>query len=202
MIVRTRSACSAHQAALIDFADRRERTAGTLAALAHLERCRRCEDELAGYVRTISGLHRLADSVATIEPGVETWPRLRERVSRREARSRGWPQPLGGLMAAAVVALLVLPSLGGGALPAPAGPDQAPGLTFVDDRHYESPAGALTADMVNAIAGLDVSKQARLRSAAFHIGPSSVDRDEPSRGSTGRVGSSDGTGMPVAIARS
>jgi hypothetical protein len=56
--------------------------------------------------------------------------------------------------------------------------------------------------MVNAIAGLDVSKQARLRSAALHIGPSSVDRDEPNRVSTTRVGSSDGAGMPVAIARS
>jgi hypothetical protein len=56
--------------------------------------------------------------------------------------------------------------------------------------------------MVNAIAGQDVSQRARLRSALFHIVPSSVDRDEPSRTSRNLAGSADDGGMPVAIAPS
>jgi hypothetical protein len=196
-----RGECVQHRAALIDFADRRERTTGTPAALAHLERCRACEDELAGILRTIASLRRLADSVAALEPGPEAWPALRERVTRPQPRPAHWRYPVGGAVAAAFVALLVLPSLGGIAVRPPAGVDATLGSAFVD-RHYESSAGPLTAGMVNAIAGQDVSKRARQRSAVFHIGPASVDRDEPSRASTSLAASTDGVGMPVAITRS
>jgi hypothetical protein len=103
-------------------------------------------------------------------------------------------------MAAIVVALFVFPSIGG-VVPPPAGFDEPTSGTLVDDRHYESPAGALTAEMINAIAGHDISIRARLRSAIFRIAPSSVDRDEPSRATT-FLGSSDGAAMPMTIARS
>jgi hypothetical protein len=202
MMGRSLNACATHQAALLDFAERLERTEGTTAALAHLERCRRCEDELAGIVRTIAGLRRLADIVSRVEPGHETWPMLRERVTRREPSVWRGHQSLGGLMAMAVVALFVLPSIGGGPAVQPTSPVEAPGESVVQDRYYESPAGSLTAEMVNAIAGQDVSKRARLRSAIFHMAPSSVDRDERSLTSSPRAGSTDGAGMPVAISRS
>jgi hypothetical protein len=201
MIGRARGDCLVHQAALLDFADRRERTAGTAAALAHLERCRRCEDDQAGIVRTIAGLRRLADSVALAEPGREAWPMLRARVTRPEPPRSRWRYPAGGLVAAAMVALFVLPSVGGVPVVPSTIPAEPQGLIVVD-RRYESPPGALTADMVNAIAGQDVSQRARLRSALFHIAPSSVDRDEPSRTSRNLAGSADDGGMPVAIAPS
>lgn len=202
MIGRGLNACATHQAALLEFAERLERTAGTAAALAHLERCRRCEDELAGIVRTLAGLRRLADAVGHVEPGQETWARLRERVTRREPSTWHGHQALGGLMAMAVVALFVMPSIGGGPVIKPTSPVEAPAQASVESRYYESPAGSLTAEMVNAIAGQDVSKRARLRSVIFHIAPSSVDRDEPSLTSSRLAAPGDGAGMPVAIARS
>ena len=202
MIGRSLDACAGHQAALLDFAERLERTPGTAAALAHLERCRRCEDELAGIIRTLAGLRRLADAVARVEPGHETWPLLRERVTRREPSTWRGHQSLGGLMAVAVVALFVIPSLGGGPTVRPASPVEAPAQAVVEYRYYESPAGSLTAEMVNAIAGQDVSKRARMRSAIFHIAPSSVDRDERSLTSSPLIAPGDGAGMPVAISRS
>jgi len=202
MIGRSLDACATHQAALLDFAERLERTPSTPAALAHLERCRRCEDELAGIIRTLAGLRRLADAVGRVEPGHETWPLLRERVTRREPSAWRGHQSLGGFMAMAVVALFVIPSLGGGPTVRPASPVEAPAQSGVEYRYYESPAGSLTAEMVNAIAGQDVSKRARLRSAIFHIAPSSVDRDERSLTSSPLAAPGDGAGMPVAIARS
>ena len=202
MIGRGLNACATHQAALLEFAERLERTPETAAALAHLERCRRCEDELAGIVRTLAGLRRLADAVAHVEPGQETWPRLRERVTRREPSTWHGHQALGGLMAMAVVALFVMPSIGGGPVIKPTSPIVAPAQPVVEYRYYESPAGALTEGMVNAIAGQDVSKRARLRSAIFHIAPSSVDRDERSLTSSRLAAPGDGSGMPVAITRS
>ena len=202
MMRRSLDACATHQAALLEFAERLERTPGTAAALAHLERCRRCEDELAGIVRTLAGLRRLADAVATVEPGQETWPRLRERVTRREPTAWRGHQSLGGLMAMAVVALFVMPSIGGAPVVRLASPVEAPAQSVVEYRYYESPAGSLTAEMVNAIAGQDVSKRARLRSTIFHTAPSSVDRDEPSLTSGRLAAPGDGAGMPVAITRS
>lgn len=201
MIGRPRGDCLAHQAALLDFADRRERTAATAAALAHLERCRRCEDDQAGIVRTIAGLRRLADSVALAEPGSEAWPMLRARVSRPEPARTRWRYPAGGLVAAAMVALFVLPSVGGGPVVPSTIPAEPQGLIVID-RRYESPPGALTADMVNAIAGQDVSKLARLRSAIRRTAPSSVDLYEAELEVDHLPRPSDGGGMPIAIAPS
>jgi hypothetical protein len=193
--------CARHRPALIDFFDRQDRTATTRAALAHLERCRQCEDDLAGIIRTIASLRRLAESVPAIEPGPATWPTLRARLARPEPQPAHWRHPIGGAVAAAVVALLVIPSLGGVAVRPPTGVQETP-ISVAVDRHYETSGGPLTAGIVNAIAGQDVSIRARLRSAVSHIGPASVDRDEPSRTSTSLAASTDGAGMPVAITRS
>ena len=106
-------------------------------------------------------------------------------------------------MAMAVVALFVMPSIGGGPTVKPVEPRRGSRPSpVVEYRYYKSPAGSLTAEMVNAIAGQDVSKRARLRSAIFHIAPSSVDRDERSLTSSRLAAPGDGAGMPVAIARS
>jgi hypothetical protein len=105
-------------------------------------------------------------------------------------------------MAMAVVALFVMPSIGGAPVVRLASPVEAPAQSVVEYRYYESPAGSLTAEMVNAIAGQDVSKRARLRSTIFHTAPSSVDRDEPSLTSSRLIAPGDGAGMPVAITRS
>jgi hypothetical protein len=132
MIGRIRGTCAVHQAALIDFADRRERTAATSPALAHLEWCRSCEDELAAIVRTIAGLRRLADSVSGAEPGREAWPMLRDRVTRPEPPPWRWRYPLGGLIATAAVALLVMPSIGSSPVRPPTVLDEPAGYRSVD----------------------------------------------------------------------
>lgn len=122
------------QAALIDFAERPARTVGTAAALAHLERCRSCEDELAGMVRTMAGLRSLARSLEGVEPAPESWPLLRARVSHPEPSPWRWTYSLGGVIATAAIALLVLPWIGSSPVRPPTGLDTPAGPSLIDRR--------------------------------------------------------------------
>jgi len=125
--------CSRHRPLLVDFVDRGEVRPDTVAALAHLDRCRRCTEAIESTLLTITALRRLGDEVAVAEPSADAWPRLRIRITR-------WPRrpvvmsPLAGVaMSFAIVAVLALPfRLDGGtffdqvtASPAPATHDAA-----------------------------------------------------------------------------
>ncbi len=142
MIDRARNSCAVFQAALVDFADRPARTAGTAAALAHLERCRSCEDELAGIVRTIAGLRTLARNLDGVEPAPESWPLLRARVSHRKPSPWRWSYSLGGVIATAAIALLVLPSIGSSPVRQPTEGD-IPAVFSPIDRREEAPSAPI-----------------------------------------------------------
>ena len=57
-------ACRRHRPVLVDFVDRRERGPRTPAALEHLARCERCEEEMADYALTIVALRRAGREIA------------------------------------------------------------------------------------------------------------------------------------------
>ncbi len=57
-------ACRRHRPVLVDFVDRRERGPRTPAALDHLARCERCEQEMAEYALTIVALRRAGREIA------------------------------------------------------------------------------------------------------------------------------------------
>jgi anti-sigma factor RsiW len=181
MITRMPRSCVVHRAALLDFVDGQPRTPETSVALAHLDRCRTCEDELAGIIRTVAALRRLGRAAAIAEPSAEAWPLLRGRISRPPNTAWRWRFSLGGLMmSTAAVALLTLGSLRSGPLPIQQSLDERRAAPAAE-RRYDPGAGRLTPEIVNAIAGVDVSARARLRSSELHVAPSSVDRDERDR---------------------
>lgn len=186
MIRRDRPACALFQAALIEFAERGVQAAGTAAALAHLERCRSCEDELAGIVRTIAGLRSLARSLNGVEPGPESWPILRARVSHPEPSAWRWTYSLGGVIATAAIALLVLPWIGSSPVRPPTGLD--------------APAGPSTIDRREDVASSPLLRSPRAAGASSEKAPRTVrpPANGPSRvpvdGEPARVALSTGTG--------
>ena len=109
MIAAFRNPCGRHREALVDFVDRREMGPGTAAALSHLDRCRACEDDLAGIARTITALRRVQRYVAAAEPRADAWVRLREQIHRPRQVWR-WRTTLAGLTASTLlVGVLVAP---------------------------------------------------------------------------------------------
>jgi hypothetical protein len=117
--------CARHRSALLDFVDRGEIAPGTAQALAHLERCNRCTDELESTVLAITALRRYGDDIARSEPSPDAWLRLRARLD--SLRPKRWVimSPTAGVvMSFALVAVLVAPLRIGGSAPsaAPARP--------------------------------------------------------------------------------
>ena len=109
-MIEFRGACARHRAALLDFVDHGEIVAGTAPALAHLERCERCTDELESTVLAITALRRFGDELARAEPSPEAWPRLRARIETlRPARWAIMSPSAGMVMSIALVAVLVAP---------------------------------------------------------------------------------------------
>ena len=70
-----KTACQVHRDVLLDFADGRVGTGETSAALAHLDSCRACEDELSRVMLAINGLRRIREEVARAEPSTASSPR-------------------------------------------------------------------------------------------------------------------------------
>ncbi|MFL5750277.1 MAG: hypothetical protein ACJ76W_06345 [Chloroflexota bacterium] len=108
--LRGGSACGRHRAALLDFVDRGEIVPSTGQALAHLERCGRCTNELESTVLTMTALRRYGDELARLEPSPDAWPRLRARLEGlRPTRWAIMSPSTGMVMSIALVAVLVAP---------------------------------------------------------------------------------------------
>jgi anti-sigma factor RsiW len=109
--------CEQHRGALLDFADTREVRPATAAALEHLGRCPECVRELEVTALAIVGLRRLYDEVKAIEPPLDTWERLRSRVTRPATPTYGLRSPVLGvvtawaLVAAIGVQAVILPGV-------------------------------------------------------------------------------------------
>jgi anti-sigma factor RsiW len=107
MITRMPRSCVVHRAALLDFVDGQPRTAASAAALSHLDRCRICEEDLAGIVRTLAALRRLGRTSALVEPPAHAWPALRARITARRA-DRWLPRfSVAGLAISAALAVVI-----------------------------------------------------------------------------------------------
>ncbi|HEX5013973.1 MAG TPA: hypothetical protein VFV72_07400 [Candidatus Limnocylindrales bacterium] len=115
-MIELRGPCDRHRPALLDFVDRGEIAPGTAKALAHLDRCSRCTEELESTMLAITALRRIGDEVANIEPAPDAWPRLRARLETFRPRRWAIISPSAGLvMSVALVAVLVAPLRLGGA---------------------------------------------------------------------------------------
>jgi anti-sigma factor RsiW len=107
MITRMPRSCVVHRAALLDFVDGQPRTSASAAALSHLERCRACEEELAGIVRTAAALRRLGQTTLLVEPPGHAWPALKARITARRA-DRWMPRfSVAGLALSAALAVMI-----------------------------------------------------------------------------------------------
>ena len=203
MITRMPRSCVVHRAALLDFVDGQPRTLASAAALSHLERCHACEEELAGIVRTIAGLRSLARSLDGVEPGPESWPILRARVLHPEPSPWRWNHSLGGLIATAAIALLVLPSIGSSPVRQPPGFDTPAAL--------DAPAGSNLIDRREQVLSAPLARSPRAAGAGAQEpprairwppnGPSRVPLDaEPARVALSTGTGSTGTGStPVRL---
>lgn len=109
-MIEFRGACARHRGALLDFVDRGEIVPGTAAALAHLEKCGRCTDELESTVLAITALRRYGDEIARAEPSADAWPRLRAQLEGLRPKRWAIMSPSAGMvMSVALVAVLVAP---------------------------------------------------------------------------------------------
>jgi anti-sigma factor RsiW len=109
VILAFRRPCADHRTALLDFVDRDERGPDTARALAHLDRCRACERDLAEVALAIAALRRLGREVSAAEPSPDAWLRLVGRITRPVDPWR-WRATIGGMVTSTLlVAVLVAP---------------------------------------------------------------------------------------------
>ena len=115
-MIELRGPCDRHRPALLDFVDRGEIVPGTAKALAHLDRCSRCTEELESTLLAITALRRIGDDLSRVEPAPDAWPRLRARIETLRPKRWAVMSPSAGLvMSVALVAVLVAPFRLGGA---------------------------------------------------------------------------------------
>jgi Putative zinc-finger len=104
-------ACRVHRDVLLDFADGRVGAGEAAAAIAHLDGCRDCEEELSRVMLAIVGLRRIREEVAAAQPSADGWPNLRARIERRPRRSWLIGSPLPGIaLALSIVAAVAGPT--------------------------------------------------------------------------------------------
>jgi hypothetical protein len=106
--------CRRHRAALIAFAAHREAVAETRSALAHVDRCRACAEELQELVLAVIALRRLGELPEAAAISAAAWPRLRGRIERSRASAAAvawrWRTTMAGMAAGTLmVAALVAP---------------------------------------------------------------------------------------------
>ena len=170
-------ACARNRPALTDWVERRAEGSATAAAFVHLERCRRCEQEISEIAQTVIALRRLGARASAVEPPVDGWRDLRTRLeaSRPPVRAAGRRWALSGAMLGpAVVAVLALRIAVSPIIPTtePALHDGA-AWTLVRPM-YDSGSQRLTEDIVLVLARRGQAGDGR--PAAPVIVPSSTDR--------------------------
>jgi hypothetical protein len=107
-----RSGCRRHRTVLVDFLDRGERLPGLDAAFDHVDRCNGCRRDLESAALTIAALRRVGRAIATAEPSVDAWPRLRDRLAMPSRPALPGFLHVGGLVLSAwIVAFVSAPSL-------------------------------------------------------------------------------------------
>ncbi len=154
--------CAAHRDALVEFAACRTAGPAVLRALDHLERCRRCEDELATTTLVLHALRCLHAEALRAEPAADGWSRLRDRLA---IRRRGPSFLLSG-MPGMLLAVGLCGALAGPALvnvPASVYDEGAPGLSRASpaivferasDRRPDSPTPISATPATPAIDGM------------------------------------------------
>jgi hypothetical protein len=183
MIRRRADACVTYRPALVDFVEHRALGPDSPAALDHLNRCARCEQDLSQVAQTVIALRRLGAHAAEVRAPADGWPTLRERIERSQRAADGAARRFrrafgGAVFAMAVLAMVAIPSLTGTvtsglnegfeAVPA------ARSSNTAEARRYDPYAQRLTEGIVLAIAGGGPSRV----SLAERVGgvPSSTDR--------------------------
>lgn len=115
---RRRDRCADHQGALLEFAARRAGGAEVRHALDHVERCDRCERDLASTTLIVHALRRLHDETLLAEPAADGWDRLRVRLQEHPRRPSLLLSSIPGILAGlALCAALVGPAAIGGSSP-------------------------------------------------------------------------------------
>jgi hypothetical protein len=133
MILAFRRPCADHRTTLLDWVDRREIGRRTAAALAHLDRCPRCERDLAASALTIHALRGVGRDLAAAEPSPDAWLRLRARITRRADPWRWRATLAGSATSALLVAVLVMPITIGGPFVRPSA--DAPRAELAERKH-------------------------------------------------------------------
>lgn len=163
------AACTAHRRALVDFVDRGEVTTGTATALAHLDRCSRCTDELETTVQAIIALRRLGEEASRVEPLPDAWPRLMARLERwRPPRLAILSPAAGAAMSVILVIALVAPARFGGPAPIESSllAGSAPPGAAAERKAYLAQWRVEAAYIATASQGTGTAAEAEVRSSA------------------------------------
>lgn len=102
------SPCRRHREALLEFVERRPTTRSPEAALAHLDACPRCREELSETLLAITALRRMAAEARRARPPEDVWTRIRVRIDRPRAPAWVARVSMGSLIVASAVAALLL----------------------------------------------------------------------------------------------
>jgi hypothetical protein len=104
--------CEAHRDALVEFAACRTGGPAVLRALDHIERCGRCEAQLATTTLVLHALRRLHAESLGAEPAADGWSRLQQRLASARRRPSFLLSGLPGmLIAVGLCSVLVGPRL-------------------------------------------------------------------------------------------
>ena len=104
--------CRRHASALLELADPRVPTAGSRAALDHLEWCHRCSGELQELALAIVAMQRFGEASAIDFETASAWPSLSARIVKTRAAAAAvawrWRASLAGLAAGTLVVAAVV----------------------------------------------------------------------------------------------
>jgi hypothetical protein len=188
MIRQRPDACVTYRPALVDFVEHHALGPDSLAALDHLNRCARCEQDLSQVAQTVIALRRLGAHAGDVQAPSDGWPTLRVRIERSQRAAddaaRRFRRAFGGaVFAMAVLAMVAIPSLTGtvtsGLNEGIEAVSAARSASATEARRYDPYGQYLTEGIVLAIAGGGPSRVSLAERVGS--GPSSTDRQDRQR---------------------